>query len=92
MRTLALILPLALGLSTLSRPAFADVADDSGNSTGDDAGDDGGDDGDDDDDDDDSGEDDDDDDKGCMYVAANPVTGLSLVLGVGLVLGLRRRD
>ena len=84
-----------LGLA-LSSPAWADVADDTAGggdeSSGEEGageegtGDEGTGDGGSDDDDDDS-----EDDKGCSHAAFNPVTGLSLVVGVGLVLGLRRR-
>jgi len=79
MRQLVLT-PFLVLLLAQSTPVFADVAYDSGgNGSGND---DGGDD--------DEDEDEDEDDNGCA--TASPVTGLSLVLGGALLLGLRRDD
>lgn len=80
-----LVLLLAFIMTAgFSSPAFADVADGSDGADGED-----GDDGDD-------GDDtsDEDDDKGCSHVAklATPATGLSLMVGTALLVGLRRRD
>ena len=79
MRTLALTLPL--GLLLLAPPAFADVAD--GGTTDGDTTEDGGED--------EGGDDDgDEDDKdGCGDDDAT--TGASLLLGLGMLAGLRRR-
>ena len=78
----ALLLPaLAAATFAVSAPAFADVATDGTDSTdGDDQ--------------EEEEDEEDEEDTGCAHVRAfaNPATGLSLVVGVGLVIGLRRRD
>lgn len=87
MRRLACTLPLALLLA--APPALADVADDTAFGGDEGGGEEGGEAGTGDD-----GEDEDedaDDDKGCAHAALNPVTGVSLLVGAGLLLGLRRR-
>ena len=76
-----LLLPaFAAAALTLSAPALADVATDGTDST------DGSDD--------EEDEDDDEEDKGCSHAGAfaTPATGLSLIVGTALVIGLRRRD
>jgi hypothetical protein len=78
LRALALVIPLTLTLA--SAPAWADISDGGDGADGADGAD-GGDGG-------DTAEEED--DKGCSQVPT-PVTGLSLVIGAALALGLRRR-
>ncbi len=73
-----LFLALLIGVPLLaSPPASADELPDPVDTSDDDGGDD--------------EDSDEDDDKGCSSAAA-PVSGLSVLVGIGLALGLRRRD